>query len=510
MEGPSTTGSSSSGSVAAPRLASGSEYAAWAPLFVNWCKRQGVGSALTQEIKEWKQLSELVQQWERESAEALMADMLGGGAASSGSSSGDAKAIAAAAAAAAAVETKRAALKRLVSLSERVYAVLFDALPLPLRAQAPQPEGYAFGLWSWLQSKYQCVEADSIGVLWRQWGLLEMGVEETYDAYRARANKLHALLAAAKESVSPIHFADVMLGRLRPRYAPAALALRASDRLKDLSKVDWDEVAAFVNAHERVEQRSGDGEAAAEMQQALAVQDGRGSGRGGTRQQGHGGGGKTDMSRIRCYKCKRMGHYSNSCDGGRGDGETVNAANAAADEAHEEGLDDEGFGPEQFTFSALLAQRAEDQPSGAMDCAGVGGRVGEKTDAVPMKEKQQSAEMESAQQTDWPQDARSRSHCQQQQLNRALFEAMSGIAQRGAEQRATRGGGTPGAGRRSGGGLRGRGAARVEELKYDGVGKAGAKGGGGGVSGGRLEHLMPSWIKRDSQADAAARIHSKP
>ena len=225
MEGPSTTGSSSSGSVAAPRLASGSEYAAWAPLFVNWCKRQGVGSALTQEIKEWKQLSELVQQWERESAEALMADMLGGGAASSGSSSGDAKAIAAAAAAAAAVETKRAALKRLVSLSERVYAVLFDALPLPLRAQAPQPEGYAFGLWSWLQSKYQCVEADSIGVLWRQWGLLEMGVEETYDAYRARANKLHALLAAAKESVSPIHFADVMLGRLRPRYAPAALAL---------------------------------------------------------------------------------------------------------------------------------------------------------------------------------------------------------------------------------------------------------------------------------------------
>ena len=134
MEGHLPAGSSSSVGGVMPRLTSGGDYATWAPLFVNWCKRHGVGSVLTQEIKEWEKLNKLVQEWETERTEALMAEMLGGAASSS---SRDAKQEAAAAA----VEAKRAALKRRIGTSERVYAALFDALPASVRACVQPPEG---------------------------------------------------------------------------------------------------------------------------------------------------------------------------------------------------------------------------------------------------------------------------------------------------------------------------------------------------------------------------------
>src|SRR6185437_1345928 len=47
----------------------------------------------------------------------------------------------------------------------------------------------------------------------------------------------------------------VLLGKLQPRYKPAVLALKAGDKLKDADKVEWDTVTAFINAHERSEQR---------------------------------------------------------------------------------------------------------------------------------------------------------------------------------------------------------------------------------------------------------------
>ena len=372
MEGHLPAGSSSSVGGVMPRLTSGGDYATWAPLFVNWCKRHGVGSVLTQEIKEWEKLNKLVQEWETERTEALMAEMLGGAASSS---SRDAKQEAAAAA----VEVKRAALKRMIGTSERVYAALFDALPESVRACVQPPEGYAFGLWTWLQGKFQCAEADSIGLLWRAWGQLEMLSEETYDEYRARVTKLHALLTAAKESVSPIHYTDVMLGRLASRYNPAALALRASDRLAVLADVDWDGVAAFINAHERVEQRSSGGAATEQERTMAAMQRGREYRRGGmAAQQGSGG---RDLSRVRCWKCQRLGHYASGCSGGgeqSREEQQESAAAHAAIQAEQEEKYPMWENNDQYAFAALrfTGDEAEEPLSTGDDAATQGGGTG--------------------------------------------------------------------------------------------------------------------------------------
>ena len=49
----------------------------------------------------------------------------------------------------------------------------------------------------------------------------------------------------------------MLLDRLQPRYRPAVLALKLGDLLKKPDEIEWDKVAAFVNQHERNEQRIG-------------------------------------------------------------------------------------------------------------------------------------------------------------------------------------------------------------------------------------------------------------
>jgi transposase InsO family protein len=360
MDGADASSSGRGGGVAAPRLTSGSAYATWAPLFANWCSRHGHDAVLTKEIKDWTKLSEKVLQWEADKEAAAIAVVLADSSSNSSSSK-----------AAAAEDGAQTTVKKMVAQSQRVYAALYDSISEELRVQVPTPVGYACGLWGWLKGKFESTEADNVGLLFKQWSDICMADGETYDAYRARVNKLRALLLAAKETVSPAFFAHVMLDRLQPNFNHAVLALKAGKRLEEPAKIDWDSIAVFVNEQERHGQRSSELGGGGDTPVAMSARgaawktvgaDARSS-RGAMRQNKFGGG-KYDYSRTRCYRCNELGHMKKDCtkqqeEGGRsyggassarrqGEGESVSAVLQHSTRDGDDGED-------QYAFSVRLA-----------------------------------------------------------------------------------------------------------------------------------------------------------
>ena len=113
-----------------------------------------------------------------------------------------------------------------------MYAVIYDALYAELRPQVAHiPAGYAYGLWVWLERKFQSTEIDNIAMLLTEWMSMSMRDGEEYDAYRARVNKVYSLLEIAKERPSARQYVHVMLDRLPSTYRQAVLALKAGGRL---------------------------------------------------------------------------------------------------------------------------------------------------------------------------------------------------------------------------------------------------------------------------------------
>jgi hypothetical protein len=121
-----------------------------------------------------------------------------------------------------------------VARMRKAFALLYQALADELRVLvAGVPQGYAYGLWSWLESRYQSTEQDSIGDLWEEFTQLEQEEEESFDAYKARVDRTNLLLDHAKDKPSAGLYAHRLLRKLRPNYNAAVLALNASGRLKD-------------------------------------------------------------------------------------------------------------------------------------------------------------------------------------------------------------------------------------------------------------------------------------
>jgi hypothetical protein len=116
-------------------------------------------------------------------------------------------------------------MKKLVDRSSRAYGALYTALDIDLRTQVTQggdvPNDFAYGLWKWLERKFQSTEEDSVDLLLDQWNELHQGDGETFDAYRARVNHLDALLKHAGEEQSKRLYIYRLLRKLRPEYRRA-------------------------------------------------------------------------------------------------------------------------------------------------------------------------------------------------------------------------------------------------------------------------------------------------
>ena len=328
------------GGVRGPVLVAGG-YASWRPSMHSFLQANGAESIHCNEdlptLEEWTDTSEFVAALQKTTVATAKARLGIGRAKAEPSRLDEAKAEAADAELLAARREVTAQVRR----SERVHAILFAAIPVELRSQIPAsvPAGWAFGLWKWLQSKFESTEADSVFDLLEQWTALKQADGEDFDTWRARVTKLNGRMEDAGEKLSAHQVAHVLLGRLQPRYKPAVLALRASDKLKDIGHVDWDAIAAYINAYERSEQREGAAAAEATAMAAMRGGDSRswsnkaanGSGTGssdmdqrGAHRSGGGntyhanrkrGGGlsKQQLDETQCYNCKKLGHMAKDC-----------------------------------------------------------------------------------------------------------------------------------------------------------------------------------------------------
>jgi hypothetical protein len=311
----------------APQLRAGG-YAAWKPAMDVYLQRHGASNVHKEPLTEdeWQQDCSDVATW---SSESLAAARARARAASAASSVKLAPAV---------VLTEEEKADRLivtahVERSHRAFGSLYSALSEDLRLQvAHLPQGWAYGLWMWLERKFQSTEADSVGVLLTRWVTLAQTEDESFDQYRARVNELAALLKHAKQQQTPEMYCLFLLKRLQPRYTSAVLALENGVMLKNLAAgtVDWDAVTALINNHERSERQFA--EAAASGAKAMAARSASSSagsshsrGRSPTPQDRRGREdsrnqheqrerpGFVPIEERRCFNCDKLGHIAPFC-----------------------------------------------------------------------------------------------------------------------------------------------------------------------------------------------------
>ena len=318
-------GSGSTLHLQAPRLMSGGVgYAAWHSNMDVFLQRAGAEGTHRKPMAEadWTMMSNRVEEWAADAFSAALALVGGGinsatsGSTSSSSSSGNPVALAPE------VKEARRLLSATVERSRRVFGILYSSLPEELRAQVAHiPQGWAYGLWHWLETKFQSTEEDNVGALLSQWTTLRQEEDESFDSYRARVNRLHVLLDQAKEKPSRRMYAFMLLDQLQPRYKQAVLALKAGGQLKDAEKIEWDSVAAFINQHERHELRlSASASSATDgLTMAAVARNGGGAGSGWQKQGSHRGTERRTGQHRRgpetrkCFRCDEEGHIAVNC-----------------------------------------------------------------------------------------------------------------------------------------------------------------------------------------------------
>ena len=320
---------------AGPRLqpAAGG-YVPWKPKMEVHLARNGADEIhlSVSTANEWRAMSANVKGWATDQVAVAMA------LAMSGSSSSKAPVISDE------VKGARAVLTALVARSRRVHGVIFASLPDDIAQQAAHlPTGWAFGLWDWLEKKFQNTEDDGVEAMMREWSVLRMEESEAYDSYRARVSTLATRLEHAKEKPTARAYKIAMVDstKVLPMFHASIMAMTEASVFKDPAAVDWDSVAARLNAVERKEALSQvDGSVMAvrgTWAKTAAGGNGGGSSASGHRITGTSAGGaggsvgssdsngdrRLPMAQRKCHLCNQLGHLQYWCpnnEKGKADG----------------------------------------------------------------------------------------------------------------------------------------------------------------------------------------------
>ena len=316
-----------------PRLAginggAGITYALWRPQMRTFLMRQGVKeSDYAVEIAEWATLVQRVEddeQAEERNAIALLLGNAQSSSASSGSSTKTKKENPPSAGVVSVDEPQTAATKLVASLiarSRKAFGFLYAALPSELcQLVADVPQGYAFGIWSFLEKRFRNTEQDSVATLWANFTPLVQEPDEDFVTYKARVDSVVELLTHAKQKVPSGLYASIVTLKLQPRYMQVVLALQMAGKLTDTDAIDWRAVTEMIGQFERKQNDLTD---ANNGGSAMIARRG-GLSRGPEQQwsstqlskkdkkQQHSPITHRDMDDI-CYNCEQPGHYSSSC-----------------------------------------------------------------------------------------------------------------------------------------------------------------------------------------------------
>jgi hypothetical protein len=332
-----------------PLLLSGGGYAVWRPKAEVFLGLKGLRESLLDfsTEKQWLKVTARAAEWAAEDKAELLKALFGedseeeedddddgdGSVSESASSSQttqqpDAKPTASRISLQASLKEKEADLRKqaaaMIKRSEMVYGHVFSALPNDVALMVKVvPQGWARGLWLWLERKFQSTASDNVNTLLRDWHSLRQAEGESFDLYRARVDDLHVRLAAAKEKPSPRAYAYAMVNSLLPQYEVVVMALETGMLLnvQDYAKISWDDVARIINMHERklVAQSAKDAAEAASAK-AMAVQHFHRK-----QQSPHSGapgvpprsGHREERVDTRlCWKCGQPGHIKATCPAG--------------------------------------------------------------------------------------------------------------------------------------------------------------------------------------------------
>ena len=208
-------------------------------------------------------------------------------------------------------------VSELIGRSRKAFGFLYAALPVDLRPLvADVPQGYAFGIWSFLEKRFRSTEQDSVMALWERLTTMRQEADETHDVYKARVDSVVELLKHAQQAVAPGLYTSLLLWRLQPRYSTAVLTLKTSEHLKDPAAVDWPFVAEYMAQYERSQMGLGDSASAGAGDRVMAARgqvsapSSSGSGAGASKPSS---GAKRDHSDVECYNCHQFGHYASRC-----------------------------------------------------------------------------------------------------------------------------------------------------------------------------------------------------